>query len=167
MTRSDPPSAAAHETSATSLPQADPALPQDPLRALFESELEGLIVGLYENETPPRGLLGRLDWAFKGLFSLALQKKTLSGALGQCTYFPLKRLHHPTSLVHFLLVGLGDNGLPGARPPVALKQLPLLRQNLKTLGLVKLGISRTDFGWTADERLEKKHFNGVPVWILT
>jgi hypothetical protein len=57
---------------------------------LFQGEVQGLILSIYENERPMRGLAGVVDWKLCGEISSLLRLGGLSGKLGTCTYIPVQ-----------------------------------------------------------------------------
>lgn len=130
-------------------------------QALFNGQIQGLIVTLYQNERPPFGLSGILDWYFQGAISHSIKAGAITGTIGECTYFPYLRNE---TTHHVLLVGAGDSLFPGQRkevPPVALEKL---RNNLISLKLAKIGLSRADFG-SVEMNFFKKYLSGVSLWI--
>jgi hypothetical protein len=134
-------------------------------RALFDGAVEGLIVSLYENEKPPCGLAGTLDWYFHGSISKFLQTGKIQGSLGEFVYFPISR-HGST--FHLIFVGAGPSSSPGHRASLPEKSLSSLQKNLQGLKLTKVGISLSDFGLNPDEgpRYLAKHFKELPLWIV-
>ncbi len=137
------------------------SLSVDPDRALFEGQIQGLVMTLFQNERPPSGLCGNIDWYFQGAISQCLKKGAITGAVGECTYFPLA---HQGSTLHLILVGAGHSSSPGEREQVPHESIQVLHQNLLSLKLPKLGISKFDFGQVAQEYFYK-HLKGVPLWI--
>ncbi|MGZ6310041.1 MAG: M17 family peptidase N-terminal domain-containing protein [Bdellovibrionota bacterium] len=130
-------------------------------KALFSGTIQGLIVTCYENERPPCGLAGLVDWRFQGAISRYLMSGTVTGKAGECTYLPITR-HGLT--YHLLLVGGGSAASPGSRAPVAAETIKALQKNLLTMRLPKLGLSRADFGGITSELLNKA-LKGAPLWI--
>jgi hypothetical protein len=130
-------------------------------KALFEGQVSGLAVTFYQNERPLYGLAGQLDWRFHGAISYHIRKGVISGAVGECVYFPFTRRG---STYHIILTGGGLADHPGQRDALPIESLHALQKNLSSLGLTKIGISKADFGNITPELLTK-HLKGVPLWI--
>jgi hypothetical protein len=130
-------------------------------RALFEGSVDGLVCLFYRNERPLHGLSGILDWRFHGQISRVLRLGAIHGEEGECVYMPAVRQGR---IFHLVLAGAGISETPGvrARPPV--ETLEKVRQNLLSLKIPKVGISRKDFGGMADTFLNQ-HFKGVGLWV--
>ncbi len=109
--------------------------------SLFAGTVSGLIAAVTTDERPMRGLLGLLDWRFEGQISKLLQKKFITGTVGECIYVPVTRAE---KTYHLILLGVGSRKAPSQ--PLSLESLATFSQNLKTLGVRSLGISRKDFG---------------------
>lgn len=133
----------------------------DACRALFEGQISALAVTFYQNERPLGGLAGILDWYCYGAISKCIQKGTITGRIGECIYFPFSR--HGT-VYHLILAGAGLSDAPGYRSSVSNETLEVLRKNLSSLKLPKVGISKSDFGQTQSEYFSK-HLKGVSLWI--
>jgi len=58
------------------------------LHALDQIQAEALVVCLFEDERPPRGLAGLLDWRLCGRLSDLLIEQRVSGAAGEAVLFP-------------------------------------------------------------------------------
>lgn len=130
-------------------------------QALFEGKVQALAVAFYQNERPPRGLSGVLDWYFQGAISNYIRSGAISGRIGECTYFPFDR---NGSTFHIILAGAGIASYPGKRDQLPAQTLTTLQKNLASLRLEKIGISKADFGNVTSEFLAK-HMKGVPLWI--
>lgn len=111
--------------------------------ALFQRDVDGLVVLSYQNERPLQGLLGLLDWRFGGAFTDSIRLGALTGSAGEVLYHPIPK---NGEIFHFIVVGAGKTSEPGERPEVNEKVIKPLIKNLKTLGLKKLGLSLKDFG---------------------
>src|SRR5690348_6225295 len=85
-------------------------------QALFSGAVQGFVITCFENERPPNGLAGLVDWRLHGAISYYLQEGAVTGKLGECTYFPFTR---NGVTYHFVLVGAGESSQPGGR-----KQIP-------------------------------------------
>src|SRR5689334_2527854 len=133
----------------------------DAEKALFEGQIQGIIVTSYENERPLCGLAGILDWRFHGAISKCILKGAITGKVGECVYFPMNR-HGFT--YHILLAGAGHSSAPGQRETVPADTLHALHKNLVSLKLPKIGISKSDFGNVTSEYLTK-HLKGASLWI--
>lgn len=134
-------------------------------QALFDGVVAGLVVTLYEDERPPGGLLGALDWAFHGQISSWIKEGVLSGKRGECTYFPISRNGF---LYHLIVVGCGcvstsstiDSSVGRVEKvrkftlePQSL-EVQTLQKNLVTLKFSHervLGVSKSDFGYVSAE----------------
>lgn len=130
-------------------------------KALFDGQVQGVIAVFYENERPLRGLAGVLDWRFHGVLSQFILAGAMSGKKGECAYLPISR---NGSTFHLLLAGAGQNSSPGARPHIPQEALQYLHRNLRSLGALRVGVSRSDFGSVKDDYFAK-HFKGVSLWI--
>jgi hypothetical protein len=141
-------------------------LDMDADRALFEGELEGLILTCYENERPLSGLVGLMDWRFHGAISKYIRQGTITGKRGECTYVPVtkKMMTQHQKLFHLILVGLGENPASGKRDGVSEEILKQVHKNLSTLKLPRLGLSKKDFGNISEEFLAK-NLKGVQLWL--
>ncbi len=133
----------------------------EPERALFEGKVQVLAVAFYQNERPPCGLSGVLDWYFQGAISNSIRSGAISGRVGECTYFPYNR---NGSTFHIILAGAGIASRPGRREQLPEETLKMLQKNLTSLRLEKIGISKADFGDVPIEFLSK-HMKGIPLWI--
>jgi hypothetical protein len=133
----------------------------DAERALFEGKVHGLAVAFYQNERPPRGLSGVLDWYFQGAISQYIRSGAISGKIGECTYFPC---HRNGSTYHIILAGAGIASRPGKRDPLPEDTFKTLHKNLASLGIEKIGISKSDFGNIPPDSLVRQ-LKGVPLWI--
>src|SRR4051812_14276668 len=110
--------------------------------ALFDGQIQGLALTCYQNERPPNGLAGKMDWYFKGMISQYIRQGAITGKMGECTYLPLSKNGF---IFHLILIGAGSSPSPGKRDPVPFEGLKILQQNLISLKLPKMGISRSDF----------------------
>lgn len=148
------------------------SLKMDAEAALLEGKLSGMVALCYENERPPQGLAGRLDWRFHSAFSFHMKQGAVTGRLGEITYIPVRRFDR---IYHFLLLGCGHSRSPGKRgsppPETAFAKLASCLESLKLQGM---GISRSDFGLGTGEgdepRAEGKDFFskniGASLWIV-
>jgi hypothetical protein len=128
--------------------------------------LNGLVVTFHANERPLQGLAGWLDWRFQGAISSYLRAGALTGREGEYAYLPLSLpLAGSGRVFHVILVGSGASDSPGARVPLEEANLTKLGAHLKSLGLNRLGISRSDWGGATDSYFEKT-LKGVPLWIV-
>ena len=129
--------------------------------ALFKGKLNGLVAVCYENERPLQGLVGLLDWRFKGEISSYFSRGFLKGSLGECSYIPIRK---NDKIYHIILIGGGKISKPGKRLQISNQAILNLKKNLKTLKLDRIGASCIDFG-DVDESYFLKHMKGVPIWI--
>lgn len=141
-------------------------LDMDADRALFEGELEGLILTCYENERPLSGLVGLMDWRFHGAISEYIKQGTITGKRGECTYVPVtkKMMSKNQKLFHLILVGVGNSHTVGKRDGVSDEVFKIIHRNLSTLKLTRLGLSKKDFGNISEEALAK-NLKGVQLWL--
>ncbi|MBI2711422.1 MAG: hypothetical protein HYX41_00975 [Bdellovibrio sp.] len=130
-------------------------------QTLFGGQIKTLVLTFYQNERPPCGLLGLMDWHFHGEVSKSVRSGAITGQLGECSYLPLRRKN---SVYHLLLVGAGPASSPGERIILPTDALDSMRKNLSSLKFEKVGISRSDFGNPTAEVLAK-HLKGIPLWI--
>jgi hypothetical protein len=130
-------------------------------QALFDGQIQGLVVTVYQNERPPYGLSGVLDWYFHGAISHCIRAGAITGQVGECTYFPFIR-HGLT--YHLILAGAGYSSTPGERKPVPQETLLQLKKNLIALKIPKIGFSNSDMGNPKTSTIEDI-FTGVPLWI--
>ncbi len=130
-------------------------------QALFSGQVQCLIATFFQNERPPRGLIGRLDWYFQGAISTQLQNGAISGLPGECVYLPVKKNQ---ATYHLLLLGCGEIKTPGQRLTVQPAQVQTLKKNLLSLKWKSVGISMEDFGAKTQNTLTSQ-LEGVPLWI--
>lgn len=131
-------------------------------QALFEGKLQGLVASLYMNERPLQGLAGLIDWHFHGRVSEYIRRGLMTGEAGECAYVPLEK---GGKTYHLFFVGAGVSDDPGARNELPTESLAAIKNNLKTLKIEKIGISKHDFGAASEDYLSKK-FKGVPICVL-
>jgi hypothetical protein len=139
--------------------QAPTSLEAD--RALFDGHVQGLVVTICENERPPCGLAGLIDWYFHGAISHCIRKGAITGKIGECTYFPLTK---NGVLYHLVLAGVGHSSDPGIREEIPMDTLKNLQKNLIALKIPQMGLSKADFG-EMDSAALTKNLKGVPLWI--
>ncbi len=119
-------------------------------QALFDGKIDGLVVTCYENERPLLGLAGLMDWRFSGFISECVRLGILTGKKGELTYIPLSR-HNNT--YHLIFLGNGKNTNSQTRSKVAPEVIKVLKSNLMTLKLDRIGLSWTDMGESKPEDL--------------
>lgn len=132
-----------------------------PEDALF-SELDGIVATFHTNERPLQGLAGLLDWYFHGAISSYLRAGAMSGEVGECAYLPLTL---PTKTFHVILAGGGASPAPGKRQEPDTQTYALLKKNIASLKIPRLGISQSDFGNASRDSLAR-HLKEVPLWIV-
>ena len=130
-------------------------------QAFFDQDFQILLVSLYENERPLKGLAGRMDWLFYGQISYFLKQGFIHGRPDEYVLIPVRKNHIPYSL---LLIGAGASTKPGKRIKLSAGTLSRISSHLSTLGTQKVGLSLSDFGDVSPESL-KKHFPGAELWI--
>ncbi len=133
----------------------------NPDHALFQGQIFGLVVSFYQNERPPAGLCGVMDWHFHGAISKCIQDGAITGKIGECIYLPIIR---NSTTFHIILVGAGNSDAFGDRGPLPLETLQNLQKNLISLKIPKMGISQADFGQTQPDYFFK-NFKGVSLWV--
>jgi hypothetical protein len=134
----------------------------DPEHSLFRGDIGGLVAICHENERPPLGLLGQMDWHLKGEISKMIRQGFLTGKKGECVYLPTIRSER---VLHLLIVGGGMNPDPGSRQGLGQESISLLKKNIKSLGIEKIGLSLQDFAENSEDYFEKE-FKGMPVCIV-
>ncbi len=115
----------------------------------------------YENERPPQGALGLLDWRFSGHFTQLLRNQILTGQLGEILYSPLK---WNDDTYHFLIVGAGSLPDSGIRPPFSEALLLKALTRVDHLKLENLGISAMD--WQLKPEKPMSELEARKIWIL-
>lgn len=130
-------------------------------RVLFEGHAKAVVVQLAENERPPLGLAGILDWYFQGQISKMLRLGSVSGKKGECAYLPVVK---NGVLYQLFLAGGGPSDAPGARGALPSETLQKLNRNLVGLKLPKVILSKGDLGDLSPEALQRQ-FKGVSSWI--
>lgn len=133
-------------------------------RALFEGQLQGMILSCHENERPLRGLAGLLDWRFQGALSHGLRAGVLTGKAGECAYVPVARAG---KTYHLILVGCGQMD-SSKRNKIPAASLGALQKNLKSLKLERIGISLSDFGGMSESAVEQisEPSKGALLWTV-
>ena len=115
----------------------------------------------YENERPPQGALGILDWRFGGHFTSLLKNQTLTGTVGEILYSPVK---WNEDTYHFLIVGAGSLPDSGLRPSFSKNLLTQALTRVDHLKLENLGISRSDWQLQNDQTVPELETRKI--WIL-
>ena len=129
--------------------------------ALFDGKIEGIVATCFENERPLRGIAGLLDWRFRGLISHCLRVGAVTGKAGECSYLPVT---HGGRTYHVILAG-GGFLERGERQSLPAETYPVLRKNLASLKLKKLGASLADFGNVSATELTKQ-LVGIDLEVL-
>jgi hypothetical protein len=96
----------------------------------------------------------RLDWRFRGALSRALLSGALGSKPGEVSYLPCTRPVGDLALETFRVLTLGVRN----RKEISNPELAPLLKNVNGLGLKKIGLSASDFGWTISEA--KRHLSG-------
>lgn len=148
--------------------------PEQALFGPFESSspsldqpLDGMVATFHTNERPLLGLAGMLDWYFHGAISNFLRSGALSGAQGECAYLPitLPAITLPGRTYHILLIGAGSSSSPGTREPLNEKAFSILKNNLRSLKVSRIGLSRSDLGQSSPEAVFKM-LKEAPAWVV-
>jgi hypothetical protein len=130
-------------------------------QALFEKQIDVLVATIHENERPPAGLAGLLDWRFHGAISHGLRVGAFTGKAGECIYLPVRKNGVSYRLI---LTGGGMSKSPGERKVLPQESLKSLEKNLLSLKISSVGISRRDFGNPAEEFFSK-NLKKVPLRV--
>lgn len=130
-------------------------------RALFDGRIQSVAVTAYQNERPFCGLAGLLDWRFHGAITKHILSGKITGKAGECVYLPMSR---NGTTYHIILAGAGTTPSPGQRSTVPEETLQILKKNLISMRLPKIGISCSDFGYVTEDFFAKR-LKGVPLWI--
>ena len=129
---------------------------------LVSGQVEALIARIFENERPLQGVVGHLDWRFRGQITSHLRKGSITGQEGECIYIPMR--HHEKTY-RLILLGCGRNISPGFRQPPPAFSLGGVSKNLKGLGLRRIGLSGEDFGGMTQHTIPNQ-LGGFELWIL-
>ena len=89
----------------------------------------------YENERPLQRLIGKLDWKLNGVFTDLLRKGIITGQKNEMGYVPFK---WNENTFHFLILGAGENSVPGKRTRLREEEKKKLNQKAQDLGLSNL-----------------------------
>ena len=130
--------------------------------ALSKGYINGMVVCCYENERPLLGLAGKLDWSLNGAISYYLKKRTVTGKTNECVYLPIQKLSYTH---HFFLLGCGNNNTPGLRQLPQQSTIDKLTENINNLGLLRIGVSLSDFGQKAPEQI-RLSLKEAQLWIV-
>lgn len=134
----------------------------DPIDAFLNGKTKVLLATCFQNERPLQGLAGRVDWKFGGEISNYLRKGVISGQEGECTYIPLRK---NGQLYNLILLGCGLATIPGSRTDRMNVDVKGLKNNLKSLKLSPIAISRSDCDTNLIEILSKE-LKGSDLWIV-
>lgn len=109
---------------------------QDGLEHLDQLGCEALILPFFDDERPPRGTLGLVDWRFAGLVSRLIQRGVVRGEAGATSLLPARR--RLPSIDKIFVLGLGPvDGFDAKRFEEAVQAILDLarRVKLRTMGL--------------------------------
>lgn len=134
----------------------------DPIPALFQGDITGLVCLCFENERPLQGLIAEVDWKLLGFISQQIERGHFSGKPGECIYLPVT---HAARTVHLIIAGAGHAATWGDRKgKLADSDFKKLAENVKQLKLERIGVSQKEFaGYSVSDLL--KRFDKTPVWI--
>ena len=90
---------------------------QDGLEHLDQLGCEALILPFFDDERPPRGTLGLVDWRFAGLVSRLIQRGVVRGEAGATSLLPARR---PQAAAP----GGGRRRRGGQSPPIGVRPPP-------------------------------------------
>ena len=110
--------------------------------------IQSLVATCYENERPLTGLSGLLDWRFQGAISKQIRAGAVTGKAGECVYLPTTKAGR---LYHLILIGCGTADALGKRSGLPPESVRKLENNLSTLRIPQIGLSKSDFGNISDE----------------
>lgn len=134
----------------------------DPIPALFQGELSGVVCLCYENERPLQGLIAEIDWKLLGFISKQIERKHFTGKPGECIYLPVT---HMARTLHVVVVGAGHAANWGDRKgKLAEGDFKALIENLKHLKIEKIGVSQKEFAAYSVSDLLKR-FEKTSTWI--
>ena len=134
----------------------------DPIHALFNGDISGLVATFYSNERPLQGLAGQLDWYLGGSISNYLKKGAIEGQEEECVYIPVLK---KGQTYHVLLLGVGMSESPGKRQPLKKSLKDRAKRNILSLNLDRMGISAEDLGGI-DEKKLLSDWEGAGVCIV-
>ena len=118
--------------------------------ALSQKKIQGLCLLCFENERPPGGALGYIDWLFAGHFTKLLKSQFLTGKKGQVLYTPVR--FNGTTL-HFVIVGAGYLEQSGGRPTFDQTLLEDAITKAQDLKLEGMGIVTSDWNLMGKEKI--------------
>jgi hypothetical protein len=133
------------------------------LESLMASRrVDAWILCLPESEDDPNETFLRLDWRFRGAIARALRAGAISRESGAVSFLPCTRPVSDSGRKTFRILTLGVRD----RENITSQELARLVQNIDGLGLKSVGISASDFGWSAAEA--KRHFpkNGADLCVI-
>jgi len=131
-------------------------------RALFEGQVQGLVISCYQNERPPCGLAGVMDWHLHGEISRVLAAGAITGEEGEVAYLPVTR---NGTTFHILLAGAGHSSKPGERAHLPSETLQKLQKNLVALKLNRIAVSKSDLGDISSDFIAR-HLKGASLWVV-
>jgi hypothetical protein len=122
-----------------------PATTPTPEGLIARREVDAWVLCLLAVEPTP--VFRRLDWRFRGALSSALRAGGLSREPGAVSLLPCTREvpEAGAQTYRFLSIGVRERGSVGA------SELSALMKNVSSLGLKRIGLSASDFGWTKDQ----------------
>ncbi len=129
---------------------------------LASRRVEAWILCLPESDVEPNTTFLRLDWRFRGAIARALQQGAISRESGSVSLLPCTRPVSDSGRETFRILTLGVRD----RKNISAPELARLVKNVDGLGLKSLGLSASDFGWSAAEA--KRHFskNGAELCVI-
>lgn len=130
--------------------------------ALAKKEIQGLCLLCFEDERPPRGALGYVDWLFAGHFTKLLKTQVITGKKNQLVYTPIL---WNGSTFHFLVMGGGYLHESGMRPDFDPSLLNQVAECAERLALNRLGIIKDDWKLT-DKDLEAQDLEKRKICVL-
>ncbi len=121
------------------------------IKALFEEQIQSVLVGLWSNERPLLGVIQLMDQLLSGKIAAYIKSGSILGNEGETTLIPSQTRKGPHfRLVNVLLLGLGHKHSPAGMPPIQpTPQTPSLHptliRNLNQCNFGPVGVSQQDF----------------------
>lgn len=124
--------------------------------------VEAWVLCLPTSDENPDPTFLRLDWRFRGAVARALGVGAISRVSGEVSLLPCTRPVSDSGRETFRILTLGVRD----RKNVSSQEIAELVKNIEGLRLKSVGLSASDFGWTAAEA--KKHFpkNGAELCVI-
>jgi hypothetical protein len=124
--------------------------------------VEAWVLCLPESDETPDPTFLQLDWRFRGAVARALHSGAISRKSGDVSLLPCTRPVSDSGRETFRILTLGVRD----RKNISAQELSRLLKNVEGLRLKSVGLSASDFGWSAAEA--KRHFpkNGAELCVI-